>query len=71
MNNNNLFKINQIKKISFSDNNKITTYSEKTFKNINFSKYILNIKLNKVRDVENIILGFFININKKPINKYT
>ena len=70
MNNNNLFKINQIKKISFSDNNKITTYSEKTFKNINFSKYILNIKLNKVRDVENIILGFFININKKPINKY-
>tara|TARA_B100000475_G_C14722772_1_gene198319 strand:+ start:38 stop:250 length:213 start_codon:yes stop_codon:yes gene_type:complete len=68
--NSNLFKINRIKKISFSDNNKIDIYSEKKFKNINFSKYILNIRLNKVKEVENIILGFFLNINEKLVNKY-
>jgi hypothetical protein len=67
MNKNTLFKINRIKKLSFSENSYLNSYSEKKFKKINFSKYILNIKLNK--NIENILLGLYLNfVDKNNIN---
>ena len=67
MNKNTLFKINRIKKLSFSENSYLNSYAEKKFKKINFSKYILNIKLNK--NIENILLGLYLNfVDKNNIN---
>ena len=56
--NNNLFKIQKNKKIRFSKRKNIFHYSEKDFKNVNFSKFIVNTK---IKDIENILLGVFMN----------